>query len=176
MAVERIRGVYGGAWGKLVAGDFQPSRAALQRLGRSMVASIVSEARKDLAKQSQHRPGDPEGIPNTEAFFRSFAYRIVGDSTVEITSTWPTASAVAEGRGPYPLTWLTQAAGVPVVPMRSSTGHVIFRTTPASTSEAWIHPGFFRHNFIERGIRNARREVAVIMQDDLRRALAGKRS
>ena len=131
--------------------------------------------RNDLAKQGG-RPtprGKPVGLPATEDFFESFDYRISGRSTVEITSTWPWAVQLTEGRDPYPMDWLTmqKLKGKPV-PIIKRDGTVIVRMAPFRAGDYWIHPGFAKHTFIERGVRKARKELATIMMHEAARMLA----
>jgi hypothetical protein len=67
-----------------------------------------------------------------------------------------------EGTDPYPMRWLTQESDVKVVPMKDS-GMTVFRTTPKKTKDAWVHPGFAKHDFIVRGIAEASDKVREIM-------------
>lgn len=163
----RVRGVYGKPWSKM-EGDIPLTKETLNRLGEILVESVVAEARKDLAKQgnSPTRRGQPEGIPASESFFESFSHRIQGKRTVEIVSKWPWVEQIVEGRPPYPMKWLTQANKVYKVPMMQSDGTVLVRTAPLRTQDAWIHPGFARHTFLERGIRKGRKKAAKVVLDE----------
>lgn len=164
--ITPVRRAYGGAWAKL-AGNVKLDRKMLDRLGKALVDSVVLEAKKDFAKQGR-KPGQPEGIPDSKDFFSSFSYRIVGEKTVELVSDWPWAEQIIEGRDPYPMTWLTQQAGAGRVPLMQPDGTVMFRMAPLSTKDAWIHPGFARHTFLERGIRKGRDAMAKIILEDLK--------
>jgi len=156
-----------------MAGEISLSRATLERLGKALVAAVVFEAKKDFAKQGRRATprGKPEGIPNSDSFFDSFSYRISGKSTIEILSTWPWIDQVVEGRSPYPMTWLTQQNGVYRVPMVQGDGTVLVRTAPLIVGNAWVHPGFARHTFLERGVKRARQEMADIILDEVREML-----
>jgi len=164
----RIRGVYGGPWARLAGTEIPLSRETLNRLGQAIVDSIVKEAKKDLAKQgrSPTPKGQPEGLPSTGSFFDSFGFRIRGKKTVEITSKWPWIHQIRDGRPPYKMTWLTQQKGVYQVPMPQPDGTVLVRMAPLQTKDAWIHPGFARHTFLQRGVKKARDEMAKIIGEE----------
>jgi len=164
----RVRGVYGKPWSKMVGEKIPIDRKVLSRLGKALVESVVAEAKKDLAKQgmSPTPKGQPEGIPATDNFFDSFGYKIVGKSTIVITSTWPWIQETVEGREPYRMTWLTRSNRVYKVPFPQPNGTVLIRTAPLKTANAWIHPGFARHTFLERGVRNARKGMAKIVAEE----------
>lgn len=173
---DKIRGVRGNAWAKLVSGDYEISPQVLHRLGQRLVEEVVKEARKDLMVQRARQAGSsqPEGLPSGEAFFRSFSYRISGQSTVEIVSSWPTIDAIIKGRDPYRMTWLTQDNGVGIVPLQDEQGNTIFRFAPKNASTAWIHPGFARHNFIRRGVEKARAFLAEEVRKEIQQDLTGR--
>jgi hypothetical protein len=44
---------------------------------------------------------------------------------------------------------------------------VIFRTAPLTTANAWIHPGFLRYTFIERGVKKGRVKVFEDMAEEI---------
>jgi hypothetical protein len=165
----RTRGVYGKPWSKMVGEPIEITQKILQRLGRALVRSVVAEAKRDLALQgrSPTPKGDPEGLPTTESFLRSFGYKVAGKSTVVITSTWPWIEQIKEGREPYKMTWLTRQRGVYRVPLVQSDGTVLVRMAPLTTQDAWIHPGFARHTFLERGVKKARKRMATILAQEV---------
>jgi len=162
----RIRKSYGKTWATLEQKDIV-TPAFLKRVGKVLVDSIVAEARKDFAKQGG-RPtprGFPEGIPDSERFFASFRFEVSG-STVEVYSDWPWIEQITEGRRPYPMDWLTRQEGVSRVPMKGPAGTVLIKSTPATKAEAWIHPGFRKHNFVRRGYERARRKMEAMLEDE----------
>jgi hypothetical protein len=153
-------------------------RALLDRLGQAIVDQIVIEAKKDFAKQGKRgRRGEPQGLPNSEgkkikpSFFESFFYQIRGQRTIEIFSTWPWIEGLIEGRPPAPMESLVGDTPHPV-PFLKEDGTVIFRMTPISLRDAWIHPGIAKHTFLERGVQNAREEMAVILAEELAERLS----
>ena len=167
-----VRRVYGKPWSKLAQG-MNLDRKTLQRLGRALVRAIRMEAARTVARQKGLKiEGSPESLPDTPRFLDSFGYRIVGRSTVEITCTWPFIEQLIEGRDPYRMVWLTQQAGIGKVPMTQPDGTVIIRTTPRQMSDAWIHPGWARHTFIERGVKRGRDRMAEIIVKEVGRQLA----
>jgi hypothetical protein len=164
-----VRRVYGKPWSQM-AGEVPVTRELLNRLGEALVESVVKEARKDLAKQGNRpvpRGQGPVGLPSTDSFFDSFDYQIRGKSTIEITSSWPWVEVHLEGRPPQRMEWLTQERGVFKVPIVKQDGTVIIRTAPLRSPEAWIHPGFARHTFLERGIRKGRERMADIVGEEV---------
>lgn len=169
----RVRGVYGKPWSRLVSEPVHMDRKVLDRLGQVLVDAVVEEARVDFAKQRKSAKA-PEGIPDSKDFFDSFSYRIVGRSTVEVVSSWPWIEQITEGRPPYPMTWLTRPRGVGVVPIIREGGTVVLRATPLTLDGAWIHPGFAKHTFVQRGIRKGRvRAAKIVAEEAVKILLAG---
>ena len=166
-----VRRVYGKPWSRLAKG-IELDRGTLQRLGRAIVRAVRLEAKLQQSRERNLKPNDPEGLPQTGDFLKSFGYRIVGKSTIEVTSTWPFIEQIIEGRDPYPMVWLTKQAGIGIVPLTHEDGTVIFRSAPKQRADAWIHPGWARHTFIERGVRRGRRRMAEIIVEDVARQLS----
>jgi len=184
---RRVRGVYGKPWSKM-AGNVPLSREVLNRLGEKLVEYIVKEAKKDIAKQGYGPTPrkDPEGLPSSERFLDSFSHSLHGQKTVIVTSTWPWIEQMIDGRPPFKMTWLTgKQRGYPptkpaselkpgeiqystlLVPMMQRDGTVIVRYAPFRTEDAWVHPGFARHTFIERGVKKAREAMAEIILEEV---------
>jgi len=141
-------------------------RTFLDKVGKVIRDEIVKEAKFQALSDRKKKPASdgakadsaPEGIPNSPRFFASFKWRIVG-TKVEIYSDWPWINQIVDGRDPYKMTWLTQEKGVKKVPFTDPTGKVKILSTPANASDAWIHPGFSSHNFIQEGWKNAAPKV-----------------
>jgi len=175
MPPRRLRGVYGGPLGKSAGGAVQLPKALLDKAGEVLLESIRQEIRADVtkARAMARGRGKPVPLPDSPRFIESFKYRIKGKSTVEFYSDWPTAEAHTktpderglEGRGSdgrpipprqgFPMTWLVQPA-VKKVPIVTTDGLVLIRTAPMTTGDAWIHPGFIKYTFLERGIRKGK--------------------
>lgn len=133
----------------------RPSRRELEKLGKRWLRYIREEAARDRARSPT--------LPRTESFLGSFHFRVV-DGALELTSDWPWFELLFEGTGgPFKMRWLTRAAGVARVPIRRSDGTVVFRATPLTTAEAWVHPGVARHTFVQRAYERAFEESVAEM-------------
>jgi hypothetical protein len=170
----RLRGVYGKPIARKVGQSLPLSQAQLQFVGETVVESIRREIAKDTAKASAFRsPGQPVPIPRTRRFAESFSFRIRGESTLEFISDWPTAEAHTskEPSRQFPMTWLTRPK-VPHARIALANGEVVVRTSPLK-SNMWIHPGFLRYTFLERGVRKGRKEAMEALLPDLLGELLG---
>ena len=169
----KVRMTKGKTWSKLLPGDFLTPKF-LARVGKLFVSAIISEARKDFAKQGG-RPtgrGFAEGIPASEDFYKSFYYE-VNKTTVEVFSSWPQIEQIVEGRRPSPMDWLTRQNGVTRVPLKGPGGTVLIKSAPATPADAWIHPGFLKHTFIRRGYEKARRQMDQLLAQQIAEVLGG---
>lgn len=160
----RVRGSYIGAWAKKV-GE-QASTEVVKRMSEILQEEVQRAAREEASPRARGT-GRPMGIPNSESFFNSFRTRVVGKKTVEVVCTYPFIRALTEGREPYPMTWLTRAAGVPVVPIERADGTVVLRATPGRGDRPWIHPGFKSHKFLEVAVKRARDRIVDVSQEAL---------
>ena len=171
MGGVRVKKTFGKTWVSLENKDLL-TPAFMNKLGKFLVASIVLEGRRELSRQRSVK-GQPEGLPNTERFFESFSYKIEREQVL-VLSDWPWIEQLTQGRPEYKMPWLTQEQGVFVVPMRErGQNKVILRATPSKAADAWVHPGFKKHNFITRGYRKAlakfRREFTKDLLETLRK-------
>lgn len=171
----RLRGVYGRPLIKRgEPNTVQMPMPMLKKAAAIILDSIKKEIMKDMAKTAGLRGrGKPVPLPDSRKFVDSFSWRVAGKSTIEFTSTWPTASAHTISPGekgkatePYRMTWLTQPR-VKTVPLTTQEGRVIFRTAPLTTAKAWVHPGFLRYTFIERGVEKGRVRVFEEMAEEI---------
>jgi len=165
----RLRGVYGKPWSRM-AGQIPVTPDLLDRLGKALVDAVVKEAKKDFAKQGSRptRRGQPAGLPTDPSFFNSFSHRIKGKSTIEIVSSWEWDIApYIEGRPPGKMRKMTQTRGKKYVTIPQQDGRVLVRLVPFSTAQAWIHPGFAKHTFIERGVRKGREAMAKEIKEEV---------
>jgi hypothetical protein len=154
----KSRRVYGKPLSKL-AEDIPLSKDVLRKIGKIIAASIRREAERDAALKMGGGRGNPVGMTPAHQIAKSIRYRVLGDSTLEFYSNHPMIKTFTEGRDPYPMTWLTRNAGVGVVPIITEDGVTIFRTAPLDATSAWIHPGFLKYTFFERGVRKGRLEA-----------------
>jgi len=160
----RVRGAYVGAWAKRV-GE-QATGDIVHRMADVLQEEVRRAIRED-ARPRVNGVGNPITLPTSEAFVNSFRTRVVGKRTVEVVCTYPFIRALVEGRDPYPMTWLTRAAGVPVVPIERADGTVVFRTTPGPGDRPWVHPGFESHRFLSVAVRRARDRIVAVSQESL---------
>jgi len=54
-----------------------------------------------------------------------------------------------------------------VVPIKTKSGTVIFRTAPLKTQDAWIHPGIAKFTFMQRAIKKGRQACADILMEEV---------
>lgn len=93
------------------------------------------------------------------------AHRARGEATPKKAKPKPTK--VPKPGAPYSPPTIQQlvakrrASNPLIVPLRDRSGDVIFRTAPLTTDSAWIHPGFAKHNFVNRAFERARNECLV---------------
>ena len=129
---------------------------ATLKFGELWLKYVRQEAVKDMMLGT--------GVPSSDSFLASFSLRRTMDA-VYIVSTWPNIAAILEGRRPYPLKWLTRAAGVETVPLVNRYGATEFRMAPATADRAWIHPGVKAHTFVQRALDRALEQSASDILD-----------
>jgi len=178
-----LKGVYGKPLAKQVGSSIPLTEAQLQRMGKIILKAIRREILRDMALVAGIRaPGAPVPLPMTNRFPDSFKVKVQG-SVIQITSNWPTARAhttdavkmdpdagiPAEPSAPIPMIWLTRPS-VPYAQIVQKDGEVVVRTTPdpSKGDKPWIHPGFKKYTFLDRGIRKGRKEaIEMILQESL---------
>lgn len=149
----------GRSWEDLTSRDFV-TRPFLDQCAKILLDSILYEAKKESARESAL---GGEGIPKSQKFYNSFYTKVDWNRrTVEVWSTWPTIDQIIEGRRPYEMKWLTQENGVKRVPTKVSPGNVVIKTTPGRNNP-WVHPGFKKHDFIDKGYKRAQEEIRKLM-------------
>jgi len=177
MKAKIVRKAYGKPWTQILK-EVEVSRELLEGVGKLLVKHVVKEARADLARQGNKRTpiGMPEGIPASEKFFDSFSWKLSGPRTVDVVSTWPWIRQILDGRRAFRMKWLTRAAGRDRVPLRQEDGTVVIRMAPDRPENAWIHPGFDKHNFVDRAFRKAKKDVDQHVYDTVFKALKKSKS
>jgi hypothetical protein len=63
--------------------------------------------------------------------------------------------------------WLTKEGGTKKASMRVG-GNKVVRTTPIRMKDAWIHPGFYKYTFLERGARKGREKAIQMLVENPR--------
>ena len=151
---------------KFIEGTFEFDAFSLKAIGEIFRKAIVYEAKKDFARQGKSPYGPKEGLPDSRgstirpSFFDSFKVKING-KRFSITSTWPWIENLLGGSNEGPMQQFTQANPKfkkKPIPMLID-GKVIFRMAPAAKGALWIHPGYARHTFVQRGIARAKKEL-----------------
>jgi len=160
----KVRKVYGKPLSRLSQG-VPIDEKSLKEFAKIIVKSIRDEAKKDAAMRKPKGRGIPVPMSPAHEIAKSIKFRISGKSTLEFYSDHPLIRAFTEGMAPYPMPWLTKQAGVDIVPMITQQGLTIFRVAPLTKGEAWIHPGFLKYNFFERGTRKGREKAASQMYE-----------
>ena len=164
----RVKRTYGSTWQKVLGSLSKLPRNVLEEVAAILVDEVVKSARRDAARARGLKMKNQ--IPQSEEFFKSFGYRIVGEHTIEITSTWKMTQDLVEGKGPFEMTWLKRRKGQRfVVPMEGDGGEVIFRMAPLTTEKGWIHPGIAKHTFIAKGLKKARKRVAEVVLEHIQK-------
>ena len=155
------------------------SRDQVERIGQIILDQIREEIAEDTKKAGAFRgAGDPVPLPQTKKFADSFQVKVVGERSLEFTSDWPTATAHTLGRdkdldmedknkggtGPFPMVWLIKPQ-VPYARIVTREGKTIVVSTPnpAEGDAMWVHPGFRRYSFLERGIRKGKQKALEIL-------------
>ncbi len=155
----------------------------VRMIGQIILEQIKAEIAEDTKKAGGFRAeGDPVPLPMTKKFADSFKFKISGRRTLEFTSDWPTARAHTIGRDPkidledsnkgnspeFPMHWLVSPQ-VPYARIVKSEGSVIVVSTPnpAEGDAMWVHPGFRRYSFLERGIRKGKEKAMELLITDI---------
>ncbi len=133
---------------------------------------VEAEARKEAASSGS---SDKVGLPDHSTFFRSFAALPRGGNRIDLTSTYPMADKLVEGADPFPMPWITRARGVGFVPITRPDGTVVFRSAPKSPAQAWVHPGFKTHHFVDSSIKIVMDQVSVWLEEALVKSFASGR-
>jgi hypothetical protein len=162
------RSVYKKPLSKLVGQDIDIPMELMKKCGKLILEEVRKEIKKDASKVGAmgRAVGKPVPLPDSKEFVMSFKYQ-VKNRRIEITSDWPFSELHTEGKRAYPMVWLTQQRGVSKVPMVNSSGIVLVRTTPLNSDQAWIHPGFLKYNFLERGVQKGRERAAAMLAEEL---------
>ena len=178
----RLRGVYGRPISKMAGASIDLTPDQISRTADILLEFIKKEIRRDMALSAGIRgKGEAVGLPQTRKFVDSFQVRVKGQSTIEIFSDWPTAEAHTtklkpnfvdnmrpDRSAPINMTWLRRPE-VPYARIELANGEVIVRTTPnpAQGDKYWVHPGFRKYTFIERGLRKGRIAAAEALAPEL---------
>jgi len=154
----------GGAW------DLRDYRVRKNRIkgvdlrGKPITKEVLKifgeELVKGVREEAKRASGLGTGIPSTKSFLDSFYYEIVEGGKIRIKSDWRWVKAYLERREPYQMTWLTREAGSKrVIPIKTKSGEVEFRSAPLKLQDAWVHPAIAKFNFIDSGIKKGEKRA-----------------
>ena len=176
----KARRVYGTPLSRYAKEPIPLDKKTLLEFGKVILKAIQTEAKRDAAMTAAVKPGEPVRMTAAHKIAESMRCRVVGERTLEFYSEHPLIHQFTEGEPPFPMTWLTKQKGIGAVPMKSTAGVTVFRMAPdigAKETNAeriarlmrnpgskpnntfWMHPGFRKYNFLERGARKGREQV-----------------
>lgn len=174
-----LKGAYAGTVTK--GASIELTREQVEVIGQIILEQIREEIAEDTKKAGGYK-GGPAPLPQTKRFADSFSFQVTGERTLEFTSDWPTARAhtVGSDKGidlegknkgstrPFHMTWLASPA-VPYARIVQSDGKVVVVRTPnpGEGDALWVHPGFRRYSFLERGIRKGKIKALEALATDL---------
>jgi len=144
--------------GTLAGSDLGLKTQDFTRIAEIILESVREEIRKEIAKSSGLRGNGPVPIPDSRRFVDSFKYKINGKN-IEIYSNWPTAAAHLNKKdsGPFQMKWLSKSS-VDYARIQTKGGLSVVRSTPSS-ADLWVHPGFKKYNFLDRGVRKGQKKA-----------------
>jgi len=113
-------------------------------------------------EQRQSFPWKPDSDSQFYGLRKIVLCKVMGQH-IEIGSDWPFAEEHVKGNNPFRMTWLTQVEGVNGYLSSLVVGLRLFRMAPMTHDTAWIHPGFLKYTFLERGVRKGREQAATML-------------
>lgn len=161
-------------------------RDVLEEVGKVILAAVKREARVEIAKYATRPTRDggadtPAYIRDAKAFLAMLKVRVTGKSGIEFY--------VAEGKRkkrvgdrlqtvhpyhhkfissdprdhePFVMDTLKSKVGK-TVPLVELDGEVVFRVVLPNA--AWVHPGFMKYTFLERGVAKGKAEAVGVIRD-----------
>lgn len=129
-----------------------------KEITKEILTIFGEEMVKGVREEAKRAAGLGTGIPRTKDFLDSFYFVIVKGGKIKILSDWKWVKKYLESKTPYDMDWLSRKNSLEkkVVPIKTKTGEVVFRTLPLQTQSKWIHPAIYKFNFIESGIEKGR--------------------
>jgi hypothetical protein len=182
------RKVYGAPLAKR-AGQAVPvplPRDVLEEVGKAILDAVKSEARVEIAKYATRPTRDgggdtPAYIRDMKAFLAMLKVRVAGDSSIEVyVSEGKRKKRVGDrlqtvhpyhhrflsddpkDHEPFVMDTLKSKVGK-TVPLVELDGEVVFRVVVPNA--AWVHPGFMKYTFLERGISKGRTAAVDIIRE-----------
>lgn len=184
----KTRKVYGKPLSKKYAQGalVELTREALTEIGKALLDSVKHEASIEIAKHMNKptREGGgmvPAYIRDMRAFLAMLKVRVSGKSSVEVyLSEGKRKKRVGDrqftvnpyhdkfisddpkAQEPFVMDTLKSKVGK-TIPLVELDGEVVFRVVLPNA--AWVHPGFMKYTFLERGIEKGRAKSADIIRD-----------
>lgn len=183
------RKVYGRPLLKKFSGDGAPvdlTAEVLQEIGKTILDSVKHEARIEIAKHmgktTRNGGGDtPAYIRDMKSFLAMLKVRISGKSSIEIYLAEGKRkervgtrlhtvnpfhhrfiSSDPKDQEPFVMDTIKSKVGK-TVPLVELDGEVVFRVVLPNA--AWVHPGFMKYTFLERGVAKGKAKAADIIRE-----------
>jgi hypothetical protein len=183
------RKVYGRPLSKKFSGDGAPvdiTAEVLQEIGEAILDSVKHEARIEIAKHMNKPTRDgggdmPAYIRDMKSFLAMLKVRVSGKSSIEIYLAEDKRkervgtrlhtvnpfhhrfiSSNPKDQEPFVMGTLKSRVGK-TVPIVELDGEVVFRVVLPNA--AWVHPGFMKYTFLERGIEKGKAKAAGIIRE-----------
>lgn len=183
------RKVYGRPLLKKFSGDGAPvdlTAEVLQEIGDTILDSVKHEARIEIAKHMNKPTRDgggdtPAYIRDMKSFLAMLKVRVSGKSSIEIYLAEGKRkervgtrlhtvnpfhhrfiSSDPKDQEPFVMDTLKSKVGK-TVPLVELDGEVVFRVVLPNA--AWVHPGFMKYTFLERGIEKGKAKAADLIRE-----------
>lgn len=184
----KTRKVYGRPLSKKYAqgAPVDLTREALEEIGKTILDSVKHEAGLEIVKHMNKptREGGgmvPAYIRDMKAFLAMLKVRVSGKSSVEIYLAEDKTKKQVGNRQftvnpyhdkfisddpkahePFVMDTLKSKVGK-TIPLVELDGEVVFRVVLPNA--AWVHPGFMKYTFLERGVEKGRAKAADIIRE-----------
>lgn len=183
------RKVYGRPLLKKFSGDGAPvdlTAEVLQEIGKTILDSVKHEARIEIAKHmgktTRNGGGDtPAYIRDMKSFLAMLKVRVSGKSSIEVYLAEGKRkervgtrlhtvnpfhhrfiSSDPKDQEPFVMDTIKSKVGK-TVPLVELDGEVVFRVVLPNA--AWVHPGFMKYTFLERGVAKGKAKAADIIRE-----------
>lgn len=180
-------------------GRFELTPETLKAIGECLVKTFAEEALKDFKKRGWSLR-DPKGGPDIHESF-SYQFKGKSTIEI-LSTFWGMQELVRGDIPSRRMTWLTQEAKdksphrykltpgekkrkmsasgrvskktrLPlIIPLKTKSGEVIFRTAPLKMQNGWIHPGIAKFTFARRAVEKGKKLCLVAINEQALAMLA----